>query len=51
VNAWLADLVAAIDHYLDANNANPQPFTWTATANAILDKVHRGRISLDAINN
>ena len=43
------DLIAAIDAYLQANNDDPNPFVWTATAEQILDKVRRGRIALDAI--
>jgi transposase len=45
------DLIAAIDDYLDATNADPQPFTWTASADSILEKVRRGRVTLQAINN
>jgi transposase len=43
------DLIAAIEAYLDANNADPQPFVWTASADAILEKVRRGRVALQAI--
>jgi len=43
------NLIAAIDAYLNANNQNPTPFVWTATAEQILDKVRRGRLALDAI--
>ena len=43
------DLIAAIEAYLKANNENPQPFEWTATANSILAKVRRGRATLDTI--
>ena len=45
------DLIAAIGDYLDATNADPQPFTWTATADSILEKVRRGRVTLEAIDN
>jgi len=45
------DLIAAIDTYLDATNADPQPFTWTASTDAILEKVRRGRATLQTINN
>jgi transposase len=45
------DLIAAIQAYLDASNADPQPFVWTATAEAILEKVRRGRVALEAITN
>jgi transposase len=40
------DLVTAIEDYLKANNDNPQPFIWTATAEQILAKVARGRVAL-----
>jgi len=43
------DLIAAIEAYLDTTNDNPQPFVWTATTDQILEKVRRGRITLDAI--
>jgi transposase len=45
------DLIAAIDTYLNANNQDPQPFTWTATADQILEKVRRGRVTLQDITN
>jgi transposase len=45
------DLVAAIEEYLTANNNDPKPFQWTATAEDILEKVRRGRVALDAIAN
>ena len=45
------DLITAIEAYLNANNQDPKPFIWTATADQILAKVRRGRITLDAITN
>jgi len=45
------DLITAIETYLSANNQDPQPFTWTATADQILEKVRRGRVALNAITN
>jgi len=45
------DLIAAIETYLKANNKNPEPFVWTATAEHILEKVRRGRIALESITN
>jgi transposase len=45
------DLIAAIEVYLKANNENPEPFVWTATAEQILEKVRRGRIALESITN
>jgi Integrase core domain. len=41
------DLIAAIEAYLKNNNDDPTPFTWTATAEAILEKVQRGRVTLN----
>jgi transposase len=43
------DLIAAIEDYLKANNADPKPFVWTATAEEILEKVRRGRAALETI--
>ena len=34
-------LVQRIDHFVSAHNANCQPFKWTATADSILEKLHR----------
>ena len=45
------DLIDAIETYLAAHNQDPQPFTWTATTEQILEKVRRGRVTLDAITN
>jgi len=43
------DLITAIEAYLEANNNDPKPFVWTATANEILEKVRRGRVALEGI--
>jgi transposase/transcriptional regulator with XRE-family HTH domain len=43
------DLIAAIEAYLEANNNDPRPFIWTATAEEILKKVRRGRVALESI--
>ena len=42
------DLIQAIDKYLNTNNKNPKPFVWTQSAEAILEKVKRGRVALEA---
>lgn len=34
-------LVQRIDHFVAAYNTNCQPFKWTATADSILEKLHR----------
>jgi transposase len=49
--ASVADLIAAIDAYLAATNTSPTPFTWTKTADQIVEKVQRGRVTLNAITN
>jgi len=43
------DLVGAIDEYINAHNADPKPFIWTASANDILAKVKRARRVLDKL--
>ena len=43
------DLIAAIEDYLQRNNDDPRPFVWTATAEEILEKVRRGRVTLEQI--
>ncbi|HEY5260919.1 MAG TPA: IS630 family transposase [Solirubrobacteraceae bacterium] len=43
------ELITAIETYLQANNQNPEPFTWTATAESILEKVRRGRATPQTI--
>jgi hypothetical protein len=45
------DVIEAIQTYLAAHKDNPQPFQWTATTDQILEKVRRGRVTLDAITN
>jgi hypothetical protein len=44
-------LITAIETYLTATNTEPKPFAWTATAEQILEKVRRGRVTLQAITN
>ncbi len=41
------DLITAIEDYLKASNDNPKPFVWTATTDAILERVRRGRVALN----
>jgi len=41
------ELTATIQAHLDAHNADPKPFVWTATASDILEKVKRGRRKLN----
>jgi len=43
------DLVRAMQTWIAARNADPKPFTWTAAADEIIDKVKRGRTSLSRL--
>ena len=45
----VAELVAAIQQYLEHHNADPKPFVWTASAATILEKVARGRQALKSV--
>ena len=38
---WVVDLQAAINAYLAEHNANPKPFVWTQSAEAIMAKLDR----------
>jgi hypothetical protein len=38
----IADLQAAINHFLTEANDNPKPFTWTADHNNIIAAVRSG---------
>jgi transposase len=46
----VAELEAAIQQYLDHHNADPKPFVWTASAASILEKVARGRQTLESLH-
>jgi transposase len=46
----VADLQAAIEAYLEHHNADPKPFIWTAPAADILEKVARGRRTLESLH-
>jgi transposase len=43
------DLIASIEAYLNAHNADPKPYVWTATAESILAKVQRARTKLEQV--
>jgi len=49
--ASVPHLITAIEDYLQAHNAEPTPFVWTATAESILAKVARARRKLDEVVN
>ncbi len=47
--ANVPELVAAIEDYIAHNNEHPRPFIWTKTADQIIAKVRRGRVTLEQI--
>jgi len=46
----VAELNPAIEAYLEQNNAAPRPFVWTDRAADILEKVARGRQTLESVH-
>lgn len=46
----VADLLKAIEDYLQAWNENPQPFVWTASAESILAKIEKCRDALEKMH-
>ena len=44
------DLIKAIMDYLDATNAKPKPFTWTASVQAIISKVKKANEALESLH-
>ncbi len=46
----VAELEQVIDRYIDARNRDPKPFTWTAAAETILEKVRRGNRTFEALH-
>ncbi len=43
------ELSKAITEYLDAHNANPKPFRWTAPADTIIARHQRGKRQLESL--
>ena len=43
-------LIEAIMEYLEANNANPKPFVWTASVDTILSKVKKANEVLETLH-
>ena len=43
------DLISSIEAYLNAHNADPKPYVWTATAESILAKIQRARTKLQQV--
>jgi transposase len=49
--ASVPELITSIEAYLNAHNADPKPYIWTATAESILAKVQRARTKLQQVVN
>jgi transposase len=45
----VGDLIEAIEKHITVHNKDPKPFIWTASANDILEKVKRGRNTLNKL--
>jgi transposase len=45
----VADLIAAIQAYIQRHNQNPKPFVWTAKAEDIIAKYRRAKAVLDKV--
>ena len=43
-------LKAAIQRFIDAHQTDPKPFVWTADPDAIIEKVRRGKQTLESIH-
>ena len=50
VQRFFPDLIASIETYLRVDNKHPKPLIWTATAESIISKVHRGRLALQQVD-
>jgi len=46
----LDELIAAITHYIEHRNKEPQPFVWTATVERILMKVNKANNTLASLH-
>ena len=45
----VSELEEAIYNFIDNNNKNPKPFTWTKSAKEVIKKVNRARKKLEKI--
>jgi transposase len=45
----VAELIAAIEAYIQHHNSNPKPFVWTAKAEDIIAKYRRAKAVLDKV--
>ena len=47
VSRSVPELIASIEEFLVSYNLDPKPFVWTASANAIIEKVSRCKVILE----
>jgi hypothetical protein len=45
----VADLIAAIEAYIEHHNQNPKPFVWTAKREDIIARYRRSKAVLDKV--
>jgi hypothetical protein len=46
----VAELIAAIEEFIAANNDAPKPFVWTATVDKILAKIAHCKVILETVH-
>jgi transposase len=46
----VVDLQAAINRFVEENNADPKPFVWTADPNRVIAAVQRGKQKLESVH-
>jgi transposase len=46
----VAELIDAINAYIDRRNQSPKPFVWTATVQHILEKIGKAKRTLDSLH-
>ena len=44
------ELIAAIEEYLAASNADPKPFVWHASVQSILDKIAKSKAIYETLD-
>ena len=44
------DLITAINNYIESHNQNPQVFVWTASVQAIMNKISKCKEALEAVH-
>jgi transposase len=44
------ELIAAVEEYLAASNANPRPFVWHASVESILDKIAKCKVVYESLD-